>query len=92
MNRTQISLNPQEISWLKKEAKAQGLSMAGMIRELIHLARLVPIYKKKKRKTLGKIKEQELLERFPFIALGKDAPPTDAKKVDFYLYEEGEPL
>jgi hypothetical protein len=89
MVRTQISLEPEEVSWLRQQAKRRGTSLAGVIRQLIRAAehgreRLVT------RKTAPPRQRSQLAERFRFVGCIKDAPESDAKLAKAYLYGEGE--
>ena len=88
MIRTQLSLNPGEISWLKRQAKARGTSMAEVVRQLIESAKGGNSFQKRTqpmRRAAAKVRN-----RFPFVGLAQDAPPTDALLTDAYLYEEGD--
>jgi hypothetical protein len=89
MVRTQISLEPEEVSWLRRQAKRRGTSLAGVIRQLIHAAehgrgRLVS------RKSAPPRQRSQIAERFCFVGCIKDAPESDAKLAKAYLYGEGE--
>jgi hypothetical protein len=89
MVRTQISLEPEEVSWLRQQAKRRGTSLAGVIRQLIRAAehgrgRLVS------RKSAPPRRRSQLAERFRFVGCIKDAPESDAKLAKAYLYGEGE--
>jgi hypothetical protein len=89
MVRTQISLEPEEVSWLKRQAKRRGTSLAGVIRQLIRAAehgrgRLVS------HKSARPRQGSQMAERFRFVGCIKDAPESDAKLAKAYLYGEGE--
>jgi hypothetical protein len=91
MVRTQISLNPEEIDWLKREAKQRGASTSAVVRELIHDARL-PASTPKKTRKLSPSQKEAVKKRFPWIGMLKDGPPTDARLSEEYLYGAKEPL
>jgi len=89
MIRTQISLEPEEVSWLKREAKARGKPMAAIIRDMIHNASVrdhAPVRKRSGRSERAPIVKQ----RHPWVGICKDSPPTNASLADEYLYGEGE--
>ncbi len=90
MIRTQLSFRPDEISWLRRQARLQGVSMAEVVRELIHQRSEShePHPAPRRRRSLS----GALKKRFPWIGLAKDAPPTDAALAEDYLYREGEAL
>ena len=90
MVRTQISLEPEEVSWLRRQAKRRGTSLAGVIRQLIRAAehgrgRLVS-----RNKSATPRQRSQIAERFRFVGCIKDAPESDAKLAKAYLYGEGE--
>ena len=67
MVRTQISLEPEEISWLRRQAKRRGTSLAGVISKLIRAAehgrgRLVS-----HKKTAPPRQLSQIAERFRFV-------------------------
>ena len=89
MVRTQISLEPEEVSWLKHQAKTRGLSLAGVIRHLIQSASAKAGRKMKPRK-ISRFQKKRVAKRFAFVGCIKDGAPSDAKLAEEYLYAEGE--
>lgn len=89
MVRTQISLEPEEVSWLRRQAKRRGTSLAGVIRQLIRAAE-----HGRDRSVTGKTtplrQRSQIADRFRFVGCIKDAPESDAKLAEAYLYGEGE--
>jgi len=85
MIRTQISLKPEEVGWLKREAKARGTTIAGIVRNMIRDAltgETGPVQKHSVRGT----KTAKGRRRHPWVAICKDGPDTDANLADEYLY------
>ncbi|MDQ6912177.1 MAG: ribbon-helix-helix protein, CopG family [Verrucomicrobiota bacterium] len=89
MVRTQISLELEEIGWLKRQAKKEGTSLADILRRLIrHAANGKGPRRARPRLPLHE--QRRITTRFPFVGCIKDGPASDAKLVDDYLYGEGE--
>jgi hypothetical protein len=89
MIRTQISLEPEEISWLKQQARSRRISLAGVIRHLIQSASAKAGRKMKPRK-ISPSQRNRMARRFAFVGCIKDGGPSDAKLAEEYLYGEGE--
>jgi hypothetical protein len=89
MIRTQISLEPEEIHWLKREAKARGTTMAGIVRDMIRSALTHETAPETKRKPLG-TRTRNVQQRHPWVGICKDGPQTDASLADEHLYGENE--
>jgi hypothetical protein len=89
MIRTQISLKPKEVSWLKREAKARGTSMAGIVRNIIHEASARERMPSQKRLAQNG-KTAAVKQRHPWVGICKDGPSTDASLADEYLYGRDE--
>ena len=90
MIRTQISLEPEDIGWLKRQAKTHGVSLAGMIRRLIRTAAAKVERERARPKTIPGRERRKMTARFAFIGCIKDGSETDAKLAEDYLYAEGE--
>lgn len=85
MIRTQISLEPEEVSWLKREAKARGKTMAGIIREMIDNALARDEAHAQKRPE--HVNSAAIVKRrHPWVGICKDIPKTDATLAEDYLY------
>jgi len=87
MIRTQISLKPKEASWLKREAKARGTSMADIVRDIIHDASAGKRTPPPKR-TAQNGKITAVKKRHPWVGLCNNGPLTNASLADEYLYGE----
>lgn len=88
MVRTQFSLEPEEVSWLKRQAKRCGTSVAGVIRNLIRAAENgTPTTDRVRAKRRARA---QLRKRFAFVACIKDGPETDASLAEEYLHGEGD--
>jgi hypothetical protein len=89
MIRTQISLEPEDVSWLRHQARSRGVSLAGVIRELIRsaAAKVNPAIKPK---SATPAQRKKIAVRFAFVGCIKDGPESDAKLAEDYLYAEGE--
>lgn len=90
MVRTQVSLEPEELGWLRRQARKEGTSLADIIRGLIRKASKS---KSAPRPTGGKKpmhQRRDVLKRFPFVGCITDARESDAKLAEDYLYGEGE--
>ncbi len=90
MVRTQISLEPEEVGWLKRQAKEQGTSLAGVVRRLIRNASLKRGRNSAKPKAVPQPKRKKMDARFAFIACIKAGSQSDAKLAEDYLYAEGD--
>lgn len=90
MIRTQISLEPEEVGWLKRQAKKHGTSLAGVIRRLIHNASAKAERSAAKSKAISRPKRNNMAARFAFVGCIKDGSEGDAKLAEDYLYGEGE--
>jgi hypothetical protein len=90
MKRTQISLDVEARSWLRREARLHGCSVASIIRGLIHEAERRTARQAGSRQAPKGEPPGE--ESFPWVGLGKGGPATDAALADEYLYGEGEAL
>jgi hypothetical protein len=88
MIRTQISLEPEELSWLKRQAKNGGISRAGVIRQLIRNASDKTGNLPKPR-TISRDGRNKIAARFAFVGCIKDGAESDAKLAEDYLYGEG---
>ena len=92
MVRTQISLAPEEISWLRQQAKNRDTSMAGIVRQLVQNA---AANRKGITGAINKLtgKQYTAVKKLhPWIGKGKDGLPSDVRLTDDYLYGEGEPV
>ncbi len=87
MIRTQICLGAEEVRWLKKQAHLKGMSMAGIIRDLIRHAhqRINP---SKHGKKVSSKKYMAAQTRFPFVGCLKGGRTTDVRRIDDYLYAD----
>ncbi len=93
MIRTQLSLEASEISWLRREAKTRGTSMAGVVRQLIRSTTAGPTRLKNGKPSISNQSQiNRIKQHYPWVGLAKDAPPTDATLVNDYLYGEGEAI
>lgn len=88
MIRTQISLEPEDVSWLRRQARSRGVSLAGVIRELIRSAAAKGNPASKSRSATP-AQRQKIASRFAFVGCIKDGPESDAKLAEDYLYGEG---
>jgi len=90
MVRTQIPLEPEDVSWLKREARRHGTSLAGVVRQLIRSASEKGSKRVAAAKSLPLHKRRKVSTRFAFVGCIKDGRESDAKPVEDYLYAEGE--
>ena len=90
MIRTQISLEPEEIGWLKRQARRHGTSLAGIVRRLIRNASSQAGRNATPAKPPPRRKRDKILERFAFVGCIKDGGESDAQLAEDYLYAEGE--
>ena len=86
MIRTQISLEASELSWLRHEAKVKGLSVAAVVRELIHFFEMQYKQVSKQRAARSALKKSAVRSKHPWVGVCKDAGFTDARQVNDYLY------
>ncbi len=89
MIRTQISLEPEEVSWLKRQARSRGTSLAGIIRQLVRSAS-AKASRKATLRTVTRREHNNIAARFAFVGCIKDGAESDAKLTEDYLYGEGE--
>lgn len=90
MVRTQISLEPEEVGWLKREARRHGTSLAGVVRRLIRSASAKGSKRVAAAKRLPVHRRRKVSTRFAFVGCIKDGNESDAKLAEDYLYAEGE--
>jgi hypothetical protein len=88
--RTQISLEPEDLGWLRRQANKHSTSLAGAIRQLIRNAAAQEERGVGKYKTVSRNQRNKLAERFTIIGCIKDGRESDAKLAEDYLYGEGE--
>ena len=86
MIRTQISLEPSDLSWLRREAKVKGLSVAAVVRELIHFFEAQYQQVSRRQAVRNALKKPTARHQRPWVGVCKDAGFTDARQVDDYLY------
>ncbi|MBI4024567.1 MAG: hypothetical protein HY360_06270 [Verrucomicrobia bacterium] len=85
MIRTQICLNLEDAHWLKSQARARGVSMAQVTRELIRAA-IHPAPSATRPDQLKNGSSSKLKARFPFVGCLRGGARTDVTRVDDYLY------
>ena len=89
MIRTQISLEPEDVSWLRRQARSRGVSLAGVIRELIR-STAAKVNPASKSRSATPAQRKKIAARFAFVGCIKDGSESDAKLAEDYLYAEGE--
>jgi len=83
MIRTELELDAAEATWLKRQARRQRTSLT----EVIH-----GVLRERARATLRAKFHARLRARFPWVAVAKHVPATDAALAEDYLYGEGQPV